>query len=146
MRKFCRRKKQPRVAPTLVALYLNPEVSATERAAVLGLEQGWAEPAHFNVLADCRDMLALAAAERNDQDTLAVCELALVALENIKVGFVADKQLVAAPEELSALRLLADVSEDFWKRQGGKAFVEAEANLSRLRELGRAQAAERRAA
>lgn len=133
MRKRCRRVHRRELAPTLVALQLNPEVSTTERMAVVAFRNGFAVTDHFNVLADCRDMLALAAAEKKDSETLAVCELALVALQNVKERFLERKRLGATGDELNALQVLADVSEDFWKRQSGALFVDAEAALSRAR-------------
>lgn len=121
------------VAPTLVAYFLNPEVSTQERMAVLAIQMGYALPAHFDVLADCRDMLALAAAEKNDTQTLTVCELGLIALQNVKDRYQETRRLGATGDELQALLLLVDVSEDFWKRQPGSLFVDAEAALSKAR-------------
>lgn len=62
-RKRCKRTIRRLVAPTCVAMILNPEVSLLERGAVLAMRGGWATTDHFNVLADCRDMLLLAARE-----------------------------------------------------------------------------------
>ncbi|MDD2664413.1 MAG: hypothetical protein PHD19_11735 [Dechloromonas sp.] len=56
MRKRCRRTVRREAAPTLVAYYLNPEVSTQERMAVEAIRAGYAKEAHY-------DMLALAAAE-----------------------------------------------------------------------------------
>ena len=61
MRKRSKRTVRRIVAPTIIAYSLNPEVTIQERAAVLALRGGWAEGSHYNVLADCRDMLMLAA-------------------------------------------------------------------------------------
>ena len=132
-KKRCKRVVRREVAPTLVAYYLNPEVSTQERTAVMAIQMGFAQTAHFDVLADCRDMLALAAAEKNDTQTLAVCELGLIALQNIKDRYLASNRLGASGDELKALFLLVDISEDFWKRQPGGLFVDAEAALSKAR-------------
>lgn len=133
MRKGCKRRHFTQAAPTLVAYFLNPEVSTQERMAVLAVREGFATTSHFNVLADCRDMLALAAAEKNDRDTLAVCELGLVALQNLKDRYLEKQRIGATGDELQALQLLVDQSEDFWKRQPGALFVSAEAALSKAR-------------
>lgn len=117
----------------MVAYYLNPEVSTQERMAVLAIEQGFATEAHFDVLADCLDMLGLAAAEKNDTQTTAACELALVAMQNIKARYFDLNRLGATGDELQALHLLVDVSEDFWKRQPGSLFIDAEAALAEMR-------------
>ncbi len=137
MRKHCKRVKRRLVAPTLVALHLNPEVCLQERAAVLALRGGWAETSHFNVLADCRDLLVLAASERGDRPTLAICDLAGVALMNLKDRYLDKKRMGATGDELLALDALCDTSEDFWRRQGGGLFIDAEAALSRARDMNR---------
>lgn len=139
MRKHCKRTIRRQVAPTLVAYLLNPEVSTQERMAVEAIRAGWATTAHFDVLADCRDMLALAAAEKNDQQTLAICELGLIALHNIKDRYFAKQRIGASGNELQALYALVDISEDFWKRQSGALFIDAEAALSKARDEYRAR-------
>ena len=133
MRKRCRRTIRREAAPTMVAYYLNPEVSTQERMSVIAMRGGYATTSHFDVLADCRDMLALAAAEKNDAQTLAICELCLVALENIKARYLERQRIGATGDELQALQALVDVSEDFWKRQSGGLFIDAEAALSKAR-------------
>ncbi len=137
MRKACKRVVRRQVAPTLVALHLNPEVSLQERGAVLALRGGWATTDHFNVLADCRDMLVLAASEKGDAATISVCDLAGIALLNMKDRHAEKGRIGATGDEIRALELLADMSEDFWKRQGGGLFIDAEAALSRAREAYR---------
>ena len=133
MRKRCRRTIRREAAPTMVAYYLNPEVSTQERMSVIAIRGGYATTSHFDVLADCRDMLALAAAEKNDAQTLAICELGLIALENIKARYLERQRIGATGDELQALQALVDVSEDFWKRQSGGLFIDAEAALSKAR-------------
>lgn len=140
MRKRCKRTVRRIVAPTIVAYHLNPEVSMQERAAVLALRGGWAEGCHYNVLADCRDMLMLAASEKHDKAVIGVCDLAGVALLNIKDRYTEKNRFGATGDELRALELLCDVSEDWWKRQSGGLFIDAEAALSRAREMHLAEA------
>lgn len=145
-RKRCKRTVRRLVALTIVALHLNPEVSLQERAAVLALSGGWSDTSHFNVLADCRDMLILAASEKRDEQTLAICNVAGVALLNIKDRYAEKGKIGATGDEIKALHALVDVSEDFWKRQGGGLFVDAEAALSRARAMRAEEAQMRRAA
>jgi hypothetical protein len=134
MRKHCKRTIRREVAPTIVAYYLNPEVSTQERMSVEAIRSGWATTAHFDVLADCRDMLTLAAAEKHDSQTLTICELGLIALQNIKDRYFAKNRIGASGDELQALQAMVDVSEDFWKRQSGALFIDAEAALSKARD------------
>lgn len=133
MRKHCKRSHRRAAAPTLVAYYLNPEVSTQERMSVEAIRAGWAKTAHFDVLADCRDMLALGAAEKKDGQTLAICDLGLIALQNIKERYLAKNRIGATGDELQAIYALVNVSEDFWKRQPGSLFIDAEAALSKAR-------------
>ena len=146
MRKRSKRTVRRIVAPTIIAYSLNPEVTIQERAAVLALRGGWAEGSHYNLLADCRDMLMLAASERHDKAVIGVCDLAGVALLNIKDRYAEKKRFGATGDELRALELLCDVSEDWWKRQSGGLFIDAEAALSRAREMHLAEASLKEAA
>jgi hypothetical protein len=132
-RKSCKRIRHRLVAPTIVALHNNPEVSLQERMAIAALRGGWSTTAHFNVLADCRDMLVLAANEKDDKSAIIACEIAGIALMNMKDRYIAKKRMGATGDELQALEILVDTSEDFWKRQSGGLFIDAEAALQRAR-------------
>lgn len=135
MRKRCKRVQRRVVAPTMVAMHLNQEISIQEQMAVNALRGGWATTDHFNLLADCRDMLILAASERGDKSTIVACDLAGIALMNMRDRHADKGKIGATGDELKALSLLVTVSEDFWKRQGGNLFVDAEAALHRARQM-----------
>lgn len=145
-RKACKRVVRRLVAPTCVAMHLNPEVSLQERGAVMALRGGWATTDHFNVLADCRDMLVLAANEKNDPSAIAACDLAGIAMMNMKDRYAEKQKIGATGDEIRALELLVDTSEDFWKRQSGGLFVDAEAALHRARMMRGEEASMREAA
>jgi len=135
MRKSCKRIVRRMVAPTMVAMHLNPEVTIQERMAVAALRGGWSTTDHFNLLADCRDMLVLAANEKNDRAAIDVCTLSGIALLNMKDRHAEIGRIGATGDELQALDLLVTVSEDFWKRQSGGLFIDAEAALRRARAM-----------
>lgn len=135
MRKSCKRIHRRLVAPTVVAMLLNPEVSLQERMCIEAMRGGWATTDHFNVLADCRDMLVLAANERGDQGAIDICTVSGIALMNLKDRHAEKGKIGATGDEIQALTALVDVSEDFWKRQSGGLFVDAEAALHRAREM-----------
>lgn len=145
-RKSCKRTVRRLVAPTCVAMILNPEINIQERMAVQALRGGWATTDHFNLLADCRDMLILAAKERNDKSAVVACEAAGIALMNMKDRYIEKKRMGATGDELAALDLLCDISEEFWKRQGGGLFIDAEAALHRARMMRKEEASLREAA
>lgn len=146
MKKHCKRIHRRLVAPTMVAMHLNPEVSLQERGAILALRGGWATTDHFNVLADCRDMLVLAANEKNDRSCIAACTLAGIALMNMKDRHAERGRIGATGDEIRALELLVDASEDFWKRQSGGLFVDAESALHRARQMRAEEASMKEAA
>lgn len=145
-RKRCKRIVRRLVAPTAVAMLLNPEVSLQERMAVAALRGGWSTTEHFNLLADCRDMLILAANEKNDHAAIATCDMAGIALMNMKDRHAKLGKIGATGDELQALDLLVDVSEDFWKRQSGGLFIDAEAALHRARQMRAKEASMKEAA
>lgn len=134
-RKRCKRTVRRLVAPTMVAMHLNPEVSLQEHAAILALRGGWATTDHFNILANCRDMLMLAANEREDESTINACNLAAIALMNMKDRYAERGKIGATGDELQALDVLVNASEEFWKRQSGGLFVDADAALVRARRM-----------
>jgi len=129
------KKRIPRPArcPTMVALTISPEVETTELMAVLLFRNGAADKGQFNILADCRDLLLLAAHEKRDAGAQAVCELAGVALLNIKDRYLEKERMGATGEELKALQALVDVSRDFWMRQSGELFRAANLALDKAR-------------
>lgn len=135
MRKSCKRRHHKKLAPTVVAMLLNPEVSIQERMCIKALRGGWATTDHYNVLNDCRNMLIIAADEKGDTQTLSVCAIAGIALANVRDRHTEKGKIGATGDEVNALSMLVDVSEDFWKRQSGSVFVMAETTMRREREL-----------
>lgn len=133
-------RRRPVFAPPLVALHVAPEVEITELMAIEHLSTGQAEARHFNVLLDVTDKLIIAANTKQDEGLKALGRAARFALSNIKDRYLAHKVIRATGEELKAMRALVQVSTDFWKRQGGGAFVAAESALDKLREAQRSAA------
>jgi hypothetical protein len=100
-----------------------PEFGITERLAVESFGGGWATTNEYDNLADCRNIMTLAAAERDDKQTLIVCELGLHALLGIKERHAKTGKFGTTGDELAALRLLVNTSESFWLRQSGSVFA-----------------------
>jgi hypothetical protein len=124
---------KPARCPTLVAFYTAPEVELTERMAVELFYTGHADRGQFNILADCRDLLTLAAADRDDKAVLAVCEAAGIALANIKDRYLERARMGCTADERAALMALVDVSQDWWKCQSGELFRAANVALDKAR-------------
>jgi hypothetical protein len=130
----------------LVVLETNPDFGITERVSADAFLGGWQTPDHFDCLADCRDILLIAASARADDGTLGVCKLAGVALLNLKDRHKATGRLVPTGDELQALRVLVDTSEDFWRRQSGDLYSRAYGALQKHRTAQRAAMKQREAA
>ena len=141
MKKHTHRRRIEAKAPMLVVMQSVPELSLTERMSVEAYSGGWATTDHFDDLADCRDLLTLAASDRDDKQVLAVCDLAMVALLSIKARYEKTKRMGASGEELKALRALVETSEDFWKRQSGGLFETHYHSLRRQRAMSKRSAA-----
>lgn len=128
-----RRVVTPRV-PMLVVMHTIPDLSLTERLSAEAFAGGWAGTDHYDNLADCRDMLALA----GETDA---SEMAYVALANIRDRHAKTGKFGATGDELQALWALVDFSEDFWKRQGGAVFEKTYRELKAARAEQKGQAA-----
>lgn len=109
-------------APMCVVLSQTPDLALTELQSVEAFAGGWATTDHFDNLAYCRNIMTLAAAERDDQQTLIICELALHALLGVKERHQRSGKMGATGDELQALKVLVSTSEDFWMRQSGGVF------------------------
>lgn len=131
-----RKKRIPRpmAAPTMV-LFKTCHLELHERIGVQAFVGGWATTEHFDNLADCHDILTLAAKDKDDAEVLAVCELAGIALLNVKDRYADTGHFGVTGEERKALELMADTSKDFWSRQSGIFFHQSYLALKRLREI-----------
>jgi len=141
-----RSNRRPREArtPTLIALAIVPELEIAERLALQAFAEGRADTESFDVLADVRDMLTLAAGSVDGVG--AICELGYVALANIKDRAGETGVLEATEDEMQALQALVDFACDWWPRQAGTVYADA---YNRLRDARKNQArarAEREAA
>ena len=135
MRKRCNRRVREQAAPMLAVMLGVPEMEITERIAVEAFAGGWAVKDHFDRLADCRDILMLAASEKDDKSTLAATELGYIALLAIKERHARTGKFGVSGDELATLRLLVDQSGDFWRRQNGVMFARHYDALKRARKM-----------
>lgn len=133
MRKRCSRKVRQARIPMIAVAHTVPGLGISAHGAVEAIRKGYATTSHFDDLADTRDLLTLAAAARKDQSAIVTCELAFVALTAIKDRHAAAGEFTASDDELAALALLCEVSEDFWNRQAGTVFATHYDALQRAR-------------
>lgn len=127
-------KHRRQAPPTLVAMQLAPEVSISERMAIVLMKQGSASTSHFNILLDCQHMLTFGAADKHDEEAINVAQFSDIAMKSIRDRHRKTGKLGATGEEIKALQLLVDYSESYWKRTSGTAFADAYKALDTLRE------------
>ena len=129
-------KRQARTAPGIVAQSLGNYESGLRMAAE-AICGGWASPSNFNDIADTLDLLqlgiALMPSQKADLGAVAVAELALVALQNVRDRHEATGEITADDGEQAAIVLLAETSLDYWNRRSGALFAEAYRQLIKIR-------------
>ena len=129
-------KRQARTAPGIVAQSLGNYESGLRMAAE-AICGGWASPSNFNDIADTLDLLqlgiALMPSQKADLGAVAVAELALVALQNVRDRHEATGEITADEGEQAAIVLLAETSLDYWNRRSGALFAEARRQLIKIR-------------
>jgi hypothetical protein len=132
MRKRSNRKIRPAEIPCLVMSELVPEAQIVLLTAIKAFREGWAEPAHFDCMLDTRDMLLLGANAKRANDIAEAARAINVALSNIKDSWDGEK-FNFSDDELNALQILVDISNDFWLRQSGSLYHAAYAALKKWR-------------
>lgn len=121
-------------APTLVAIYNQPEVAIKERMAVELVTLGTASTSQFNILLDCADLLLLSSYNKDSRGEQEICHFAREALQSIADSFDKTKRIGATGDEINVLRVLVNTSDDWWKRQSGAHYVEAHRALDSFRD------------
>jgi hypothetical protein len=133
MKKHCKRTPIHTCAPMLVLVSVRRDIALAERLSVQAFVDGTATTTEFDNLADSRDMLAFAVEQHSDETVEVAAELGLHALLAIMERHVKTGKLGVSGEELKALKVMADVSEEFWKRQSGALFARCYKALRRAR-------------
>lgn len=119
-----------RRVPTMVAMALNPTYEMTQLAALLRLRTGAATVEQLDVLIDCRNMLALGANKRDETSVTMVADMASTAVREIRERYERTGAITATDDDLQTLHAMIDVSQDFWRRQGGGTFTECHNELT----------------
>lgn len=132
MRKRSKRQVRPAEIPCIVMSHLVPEAQIILLTALSAFRQGWAGPSHFDVMLDTRDLLLLAAKAKKENDLVDVARAINVALANIRDSWDGNK-FYPDHDEINALQMLVDISNDFWARQSGNLYHKAYNVLRRWR-------------
>lgn len=141
MKKQSKRRVRPASEPALIRLATNPEIGIAERMAIQAMRGGWADYQNsYRVLADCHGVLTLGVKRKKDDSLKGVLQLAMIALLNIYDRYAKTKKVGATGDELQALEVLVDTTEDFWKRQSASALELAIVQLRAVRERQMADA------
>lgn len=114
-----------RSAPMLVRMLTDATTLTRQYLAVSAFEGGTADAGDFDVLLDCADMLLLGAHVKACLGEKEVAHMARMALANVRDRYVKTRRLGVTGEERKALRVLVEISEDFWKRQPVERYNEA---------------------
>ena len=127
-----KRKSRPIAIPCLVLSQIVPDSQIALLTALNAFREGWATPTHFDVMLDTRDLLLLGASAKEDEGVMAVCRAANIALANIQDSY--NGAFKFDQEELNALVILVDISNDFWNRQSGSLYRAAYTALKEWRQ------------
>ena len=132
MRKRSKRQIRAAEIPCIVMSHIVPEAQIVLLTALQAFRNGWAGPSHFDVMLDTRDMLLIGSKAKNDADLVEVSRAINVALANIRDSWDGNK-FYPDQDELNALEILVDVSNDFWNRQSGSFYQQAYLTLRQWR-------------
>lgn len=118
-RKTCKRRIRVAVAPAMATLHCDPRTELIWHTAIEALKGGYATAAHYRQLADCQSLLSLACREKPDASASAAADMGFIAMSNIFQRQHETGRWGASGEELNALRVMVDFSQDYWRRQSG---------------------------
>lgn len=125
----CPRRATP---PMLVSRGLmDDELELRERQFVEAFSGGWANKDHFDSLADMRNVTTIAAAEKDDQQVLDICNAMSIPLQNIRIRYQETGRFGATGDELRLMRAFVEVYRDFWMRQPVRLYEDACDGLQR---------------
>jgi hypothetical protein len=120
--------------PTITFMYSVPDLEIAILSAVAAFRGGYASPGQFDILLDTRDLLLLGAVGAKDDGVKEVARAVNDVLADIRESWDGDKFSPLNDDALNALDVLADVSNDFWKRKSGALYQAAYVHLKQWRE------------
>jgi hypothetical protein len=120
--------------PTITFMYSVPDLEIAILSAVAAFRGGYASPGQFDILLDTRDLLLLGAVGAKDEGVKEVARAVNDVLAEIRDSWDGDKFAPLGDDALNALDVLADVSNDFWKRKSGALYQAAYVHLKQWRE------------
>ncbi len=88
-----------------------------ERMIAEAFSGGWATERHFDELCDMRSVLMLAAAHKDDQGVLSLCQAMSIVMNNIRARYAENQRMGVSGDEVKLLREFCGIYADFWLRQ-----------------------------
>lgn len=134
MRKRNNRQVRQKVIPTIAFLYSVPDLEIAILSAVSAFRNGYATPGQFDILLDTRDLLLLGAKGAKDEGVVEVARAVNDVLADIRESWDGTKFAPLNEDALNALDVLADISNDFWKRKSGALYQAAYMHLKAWRQ------------
>lgn len=118
MRKRCHRQIRKASPPMLINRGLiGDQLELRERQFVEAFAGGYADKDHFDSLADMRNVMTIAAAHKDDEQALAMCNAMRIPMGNIRDRYAKTGKMGVTGDELQLLREFVTMYGDFWIRQ-----------------------------
>ncbi len=115
---------------------IETDIELRERMLVQAFTLGFASTAHYDDLADMRNVLTLAAAYKDDDSTLAMCNAMRIVMANIRDRHTRTGKIGASGDELQLLREFVGTYRDFWIRQPAELYGRACDELLKIQSEG----------
>lgn len=115
---------------------VNDRVELAEHAAVLAFEGGWAEPVHYNTIADMQGSMVLAATVDAADAELAkyVRDVVGGVLKATVRTYQETGRFSVTPEQLRVLQRFVAMHRDFWLRKPVALYAQACAKMVEIQE------------
>lgn len=113
-RKQSSRRIRPQRVPSLVVLYNESTLEIDDRMALVAFREGWAGTIHWDKLAHCAGMLAIAATWAKDEEAVQIALLANEALTTIRRRHAQKNVMRWNGDEMMMLGALVELSTHWW--------------------------------
>ncbi len=110
----------------------NDDLEMRERMIAEAFSGGWATERHFDELVDMRNLLTIAAAHKDDQGVLGLCQAMSIAMNNIRARYAETQRMGVSGDEVKLLREFCGIYADFWLRQSVGLYERCCDELSKL--------------
>ena len=104
---------------------INDELELRERMFVEAFAGGFAEKIHFDSLVDMRNVLVIAACQKDDKPIIQFAQAMSIPLQAIRARHARTGKFGATGEELKLMRVFCDIYRDWWLRQSVGAYEKA---------------------